>query len=794
MDDATHRAALFDKMTTLSAFYKSTRRRTTFSSHRLTKKRVGTPLFYSCAIFLCGLALLHTLSRHDTTFPHRRLFLMTDTPDDNNNDDEHLIRRHLGGQQQQHGGSSASSPNASSNITGWSSSSSSSDKDDNDDCPRKPGVGLTIFWILVVLYMFLGIAIICDELFVPALEIIADKWKLSDDVSGATLMAAGGSAPELATSLIGTFSRSEVGFGTIVGSAVFNVLFVIAMCAVFTPVHMAPLRLTWWPLFRDCTYYVLTLGCLGVWFAVTTPGSVTAWEAAVQFVLYILYVYIMAHNSSIERYVKTRLLGLPYEDDDDDASITYLPSKERVSMPEQKSNTSIRASSIGNDTNTKQSPGRAMSTCSSKKRPMAFRAGIGRLVLGQGGETFSEVTGMGVVTQISGDVDATFAQLDHEHRGFLDVKDLRLLLVELGNDEPEDADIAELRKVVDVNGDGRVDRTEFKVWYIQSEARLKAEVRRVFDMFDVNRDGYVELAEMDSVLQALSTQISKEQARQALSTFPATSSQIGVTFDEFQAWYQQTMFWARQKTEAASAAKSLLSTVLDAAARVVSCGPSFHESYPDDEEQTQGPANRPSGGSDETEDESMSPLSRFGVLLALPLNLVLALTVPDCRVPGREHQCYATFAMSICWIGAFSYTMVTGIEDIGVQFGAPQFIMGLIFLAAGTSVPDLLSSVVVAKQGKGDMAVSSSIGSNIFDVAVGLPVPWLLFAAAHRQNVDVTGSVAISISILLLMVILVIGSIAFSGWQMSLKLGGFMLILYLAYIAQEIARAHFGKC
>lgn len=45
--------------------------------------------------------------------------------------------------------------------------------------------------------------------------------------------------------------------------------------------------------------------------------------------------------------------------------------------------------------------------------------------------------------------------------------------------------------------------------------------------------------------------------------------------------------------------------------------------------------------------------------------------------------------------------------------------MGLTFLAAGTSVPDLITSVLVAQQGKGDMAVSSSVGSNIFDVTVG---------------------------------------------------------------------------
>ena len=51
-------------------------------------------------------------------------------------------------------------------------------------------------------------------------------------------------------------------------------------------------------------------------------------------------------------------------------------------------------------------------------------------------------------------------------------------------------------------------------------------------------------------------------------------------------------------------------------------------------------------------------------------------------------------------------------------------VMGLTFLAAGTSVPDLLTSVIVARQGHGDMAVSSSIGSNIFDVLVGLPFHW----------------------------------------------------------------------
>ena len=59
-------------------------------------------------------------------------------------------------------------------------------------------------------------------------------------------------------------------------------------------------------------------------------------------------------------------------------------------------------------------------------------------------------------------------------------------------------------------------------------------------------------------------------------------------------------------------------------------------------------------------------------------------------------------------------------------------VLGLTVLAAGTSVPDLLASVIVARQGKGDMAVSSSIGSNIFDVLVGLPIPWFVYSASEE--------------------------------------------------------------
>ena len=136
-----------------------------------------------------------------------------------------------------------------------------------------------------VLYLFIALAIIADDFFCPSLDVIADWLKLSPDVSGATLMAAGSSAPELFTSAVGTFLRSDVGFGTIVGSAVFNLLFVVGVCILATTV---PLNLTWWPLMRDSSFYILTLLILAVFFGVNTPQEIEWYEALILFLLYFL--------------------------------------------------------------------------------------------------------------------------------------------------------------------------------------------------------------------------------------------------------------------------------------------------------------------------------------------------------------------------------------------------------------------------------------------------------------------------------------------------------------------------
>ena len=159
--------------------------------------------------------------------------------------------------------------------------------------------GAVVLHVLGLVYMFVALAIVCDEFFVPSLDVIIEKLGISEDVAGATFMAAGGSAPELFTSVIGVFvAFSDVGIGTIVGSAVFNILFVIGMCALFSK---TVLLLTWWPLFRDCTFYSISLITLILFFM---DNLIEWWEALLLLGTYASYVCFMKFNAQAERAIK----------------------------------------------------------------------------------------------------------------------------------------------------------------------------------------------------------------------------------------------------------------------------------------------------------------------------------------------------------------------------------------------------------------------------------------------------------------------------------------------------------
>ena len=124
----------------------------------------------------------------------------------------------------------------------------------------------------------------------------------------------------------------------------------------------------------------------------------------------------------------------------------------------------------------------------------------------------------------------------------------------------------------------------------------------------------------------------------------------------------------------------------------------------------------------ETEKEH-KPTGVFG-----QINHVIATVFGFIARDPHKNYVWAMIA-SIAAIAGISFILVDAAVDFSNAIGLPPVIVSLTLLAAGTSAPDLIASVSVARDGRGEMAVANAVGSDIFDVLVGLGLPWLITLA-----------------------------------------------------------------
>jgi len=104
-------------------------------------------------------------------------------------------------------------------------------------------------------------------------------------------------------------------------------------------------------------------------------------------------------------------------------------------------------------------------------------------------------------------------------------------------------------------------------------------------------------------------------------------------------------------------------------------------------------------------------------------------------ITGAPSENYVwTFFVAIVFIIILSYILVEATIVFATGVGIPPVLVALTLLAAGTSAPDLIASMEVAREGRGGMAVANAIGSDIFDVFIGLGFPW--FVAIVFQGVS----------------------------------------------------------
>ncbi|XP_072283811.1 sodium/potassium/calcium exchanger 4 isoform X2 [Pyxicephalus adspersus] len=471
--------------------------------------------------------------------------------------------------------------------------------------------GAILLHIFCALYMFYALAIVCDDFFVPSLEKICERLHLSEDVAGATFMAAGSSTPELFASVIGVFiTHGDVGVGTIVGSAVFNILCIIGVCGVFAG---QVVRLTWWSLFRDSMYYILAIIALIIFIY---DEVIVWWESLILIIMYLIYILIMKYNLKMQTLftIKRKNLGngcTVGNELQDVKTDQHLYSRNSVVMVDEI-------------------------ICSSPPKYRFPEAGLRIMITNK----FPPRTRLRMAS--------------------------RLIINE------------RQRLLHSANG-----------------------------MSSMTLDGKQELLE---------------------------NGLLHGDKDEFQEETDTTTYLV--------------------------------------------PFSIPSGC-----------VNRFKWAFSWPLILTLYFTVPNCSKPRWANYFMLTFVLSTVWIAIFSYIMVWMVTVIGYTLGIPDVIMGITFLAAGTSVPDCMASLIVARQGLGDMAVSNTIGSNVFDILVGLGVPWGL----QTMVIHYGSTVKINSKGLVYSVILLLGSVALTvigvhvnKWKLDKRLGCYVLFLYAIFLCFSV--------
>ncbi|XP_043658040.1 sodium/potassium/calcium exchanger 4 isoform X2 [Drosophila teissieri] len=507
-----------------------------------------------------------------------------------------------------------------------------------DDFPRdlfseaQRQSGAVVLHVIASLYLFVALAVVCDEYFVPAVEKICAALNMSNDVAGATFMAAATSAPELFVNVIGTFiTEGDIGVGTIVGSAVFNILAVAACCGIGAGMTIP---LDWWPLTRDSIAYGVTVAIL---ICVMHDERVEWYEALILVSLYAVYLAVMYFDKTFQKCAKGGVKQARSRSRSSNCSIHTKNSNEKepelvenricqnmanIQLNGGLNNDQAKATSTagaGTATATISVTTSTMTTTLSTTHS-AGAGGGGAGAGGGGGGAVGVSAGPGAIAQM--------APLDG------------------------------------------------------AEAESQVAVATVAADEDREEEGY-----------------------------------------------------------------SLLT-------------------YPKDK----------------------SCFSQFTWLIIWPIHLLFRIAIPDCKKAKNNKIFPLTFIMCIVWIGSLSYVVAWMITIIGDTLKIPDSVMGITFLAAGTSVPEAVSSVIVAKRGHGSMGICNSIGSNTFDILLCLGVPWLIkavfFPIQPGQNYVAINSAGLEYSAITLLSTLFLLYLTFSTnkFKLDKKVGTACLVMYLVFM------------
>ena len=133
-----------------------------------------------------------------------------------------------------------------------------------------------------------------------------------------------------------------------------------------------------------------------------------------------------------------------------------------------------------------------------------------------------------------------------------------------------------------------------------------------------------------------------------------------------------------------------------------------------------------------------------------------------------------------CIVGGGEFVVTTA-SNLATMAGMSELLVGLTIVAVGTSLPELVTSMVAAKKGENDIAVGNAIGSSIFNILLILGVSSTIAPIGFEFNTIVDAAI-------MLLSALMIFIFAFKSSKINKLQGGVLIVVYVVYLAFIILR------
>lgn len=182
----------------------------------------------------------------------------------------------------------------------------------------------------------------------------------------------------------------------------------------------------------------------------------------------------------------------------------------------------------------------------------------------------------------------------------------------------------------------------------------------------------------------------------------------------------------------------------------------------------------------ETKQEKADAMSK------LPESEAMALMEADVANPKATGIYFALLVGGLIILGVGCSLFVDGSVALAKVIGVSELVIGLTVMSVGTSLPELVTTVVAVLRGERDMAVGNIVGSNMFNILCVLGITSSIAPDSIPVKAEVLHlhlPVALASAVICL-------PIFFTKWEISRWEGALMLVLYSAYMTYMLMQAY----